>query len=833
MMLAPNTPPIHVTSDRQVQNLLEITKTHGVWLCVSSRSKEDDGEEDDREEDVDISIVAEADENGEDYSVHGKVEDADEEDDDMCFEDFKKIEGGRSNGNSIYVNQSFVSKDALLSELRLTALRFRFSFRIYKSTKTLLVTTCPVSGCQWKVRASVKHGTNTFWVTKYVEKHTCSAGDRLAQRRHCTPKYVGRLFIDRVGIIDGLNPQHITDAMKNMFGMTLDYTTSYRALLYAQTLVRGSAEDGSVRVEDLPVSSLAVEDLRMMRQLHEVYGEWLLKYCRWDFVVDNVKGVRIFIFGKAPDTPPIHVTSDRQVRNLLEITKTHGVWLCVSSRSKVETASEFREEDDEADECFEEDDDDLVEDENHDGEEDDGEEDVGISIVAKADENGEDYNVYGKVEDEDEEDDDMCFVDIKKIEGGRSNGNSIYVNQSFVSKDALLSELRLTAVRFRFSFRIYKSTKTLLVTTCPVSGCQWKVRASVKHGTNTFWVTKYVEKHTCSVGDRLAQRRHCTPKYVGRLFIDRVGIIDGLNPQHITDAMKNMFGMTLDYTTSYRALLYAQTLPFKHTILGGLLSFEVLGGWGRLCVLRKSSHKFKMMRQLHAVYGEWLLKDCRWDFVVDNVKGARIFFLSKGSTHAELLAMAQEDYNLDMSTKSVEITYSLPVEMMLAPDTPPIHVTNDDDDLVEDENHDGEESDGEEDDGEEDDGEEDDGEEDADISIVAEADENGEDYSVYGKVEDEDEEDDDIKDALLSELRLTAVRLRFSFRIYKSTKTLLVTTCPVSGCEWKIKASVKHGTNTFWVTKYVEKHRCSVEDQIAQRRHCTPKYVGRLFIDLV
>ena len=134
---------------------------------------------------------------------------------------------------------------------------------------------------------------------------------------------------------------------------------------------------------------------------------------------------------QAPDTPPIHVTSDRQVRNLLEITKTHGVRLCVSSRSKVETVSEFRE-DDEADECFEDDDDDLVEDENH-----DGEEDAGISIVAEADKNGEDYSIYGKVKDEDEEDDDICFEDIKKIEGGRSNGNSIYVNQSFVSKDAL------------------------------------------------------------------------------------------------------------------------------------------------------------------------------------------------------------------------------------------------------------------------------------------------------------------------------------------------------------------------------------------------------------
>ena len=228
---------------------------------------------------------------------------------------------------------------------------------------------------------------------------------------------------------------------------------------------------------------------------------------------------------QAPDTPPIHVTSDRQVRNLLEITKTHGVRLCVSSRSKVETVSEFREEDDEADECFEDDDDDLVEDENH-----DGEEDADISIVAEADENGEDYSVYGKVEDEDEEDDDMCSEDIKKIEGGRSNGNNIYVNQSFVSKDALLSELRLTAVRFKFSFRIYKSTKTLLVATCRVNGCGWKIRASVKHGINNFWVTKYVETHTCSVGDRIAQRKHCTPKYVGRLFIDRVGIIDGLNP---------------------------------------------------------------------------------------------------------------------------------------------------------------------------------------------------------------------------------------------------------------------------------------------------------------
>ncbi|KAF2595825.1 hypothetical protein F2Q68_00009066 [Brassica cretica] len=96
--MASDLPPIHVTSDRQVRNFLEITKTHEVRLCVSS-----------------------------------------------------------------------------FSQMRtVSAVRRRFSFRIFKSTKTLFVATSRVSGCQWKVRASVKHGTKTFWVTKYVAPHTCS-----------------------------------------------------------------------------------------------------------------------------------------------------------------------------------------------------------------------------------------------------------------------------------------------------------------------------------------------------------------------------------------------------------------------------------------------------------------------------------------------------------------------------------------------------------------------------------------------------------------------------------------------------------------------------------
>ncbi|KAL0701818.1 hypothetical protein Bca4012_057940 [Brassica carinata] len=50
-----------------------------------------------------------------------------------------------------------------------------------------------------------------------------------------------------------------------------------------------------------------------------------------------------------------------------------------------------------------------------------------------------------------------------------------------------------------------------------------------------------------------------------------------------------------------------------------------------------------------------------------------MLFLSEGSTHADLVAMAQEDYSLDMNTESVQLTYTT---QQMAPDLPPIHVTS-------------------------------------------------------------------------------------------------------------------------------------------------------------
>ncbi|KAF3582920.1 hypothetical protein DY000_02030653 [Brassica cretica] len=248
----------------------------------------------------------------------------------------------------------------------------------------------------------------------------------------------------------------------------------------------------------------------MIRPLIVVYGEWLFKDNCWDFVVDNVKGARMcflsdsathadlvemaeedykldmnrevvdFTYSSpeemmqqmAPDTPPIHVTSDRQVQNLIEICKTHDSQLRDKKKiMKMVMKSQIREKKKIMkmvmkrrrrlmSQFGEVDEDDFV-----------------------------DYSVYGKVKDEDVDEveaDDMCFEGFKALyasEGGSSNmafSDNIYVNQSFVSREALVSELWLTALKLKFSFKLYKVTKTLVVAKCRVAGCGWKLRAGGK-----------------------------------------------------------------------------------------------------------------------------------------------------------------------------------------------------------------------------------------------------------------------------------------------------------------------------------------------------------------
>ncbi|XP_010467137.1 PREDICTED: uncharacterized protein LOC104747237 [Camelina sativa] len=193
-----------------------------------------------------------------DYSEDGKFEDEDDDEDgdhlDVDAEEGKPFVGGihgQLNNpwiDQLKVGQCFPCKHDVIIEVRLTAIMLKFSFKIKKSTKSRLVAICSVPGCTWRVVATMKNDPTTFWVTKYLNVHTCSIVNRVAHRRRCTSKYIGMLFVDRVGIVDSVVPQHIKYSMRTMFGMTLDYTNSYRALQYASEYVRGNAESGYAKL---------------------------------------------------------------------------------------------------------------------------------------------------------------------------------------------------------------------------------------------------------------------------------------------------------------------------------------------------------------------------------------------------------------------------------------------------------------------------------------------------------------------------------------------------------------------------------------------------------
>ena len=177
-------------------------------------------------------------------------------------------------------------------------MKLKFSFKLYKVTKALVVAKCRVAGCGWKLRV-VETWNKHVLGNQVSENYTCSVSDRMAQRKHSTPKYVGKLFIERVGIIDGLNLKHIKEAMKNIFGMTLDYTTSYRALLYAQELVRGSVEDGygrlpsymeQIKIVNLgSITSIEHDDKDRFKYLFLAFGASItgFQYQRRVIVVDG------------------------------------------------------------------------------------------------------------------------------------------------------------------------------------------------------------------------------------------------------------------------------------------------------------------------------------------------------------------------------------------------------------------------------------------------------------------------------------------------------------------------------------------------------------------
>ncbi|XP_018462760.1 uncharacterized protein LOC108833862 [Raphanus sativus] len=277
-----NTPPVRVGNDRQFHAFLGLSKVQNVQLCVefkvkkivaegavkdqkqpiqgddsSCEDEEDTDEEGDRFDYCDDSDGATSDdENFTTYGlplnhveeVHGSStkliygRKTEERESPMSLSDLRSFK--------FDMGQSYNSKDALETHLKIFSVVNNFDFDVIASTRKLLFVKCWLKGCTWKLRATPIGNSFKFTVRVYVDDHTCSITERSSRSRQATPEILGLLYKNYIGGVDpSILPRHVSDAMKMSFGIKMDYWKSHRTLIVARELVMGSSESG---YEELP-----------------------------------------------------------------------------------------------------------------------------------------------------------------------------------------------------------------------------------------------------------------------------------------------------------------------------------------------------------------------------------------------------------------------------------------------------------------------------------------------------------------------------------------------------------------------------------------------------
>jgi len=249
------------------------------------------------------------------------------------------------------------------------------------------------------------------------------------------------------------------------------------------------------------------------------------------------------------DTPPVKVRNDRQFHGFLCLHKVKNVRLCVEFKLKKKEVEEASKE---PKEFLQKNDPLLAEDEDSD-EDNDRFDYCDDSDGATSDD--ENFTSYGFPPDQVQESQGsptkMSSATVLKTPKENCTHNrfdlssfKLEVGQSFDSKDALATRLKICSVVHKFDFDVDKSTRTLWFVKCWVKGCTWKLRATPVGESSRFTIRVYVDEHSCSVTERSSRSRQATPEILGLLYKDYIGGVDRtILPRHVESAMNMSFGI--------------------------------------------------------------------------------------------------------------------------------------------------------------------------------------------------------------------------------------------------------------------------------------------------
>ncbi|XP_048628110.1 uncharacterized protein LOC125597419 [Brassica napus] len=279
-----NIPPVKIGNDWQFHAFLALHKVEDVQLCVEFKANKSAGEGDGEDQKQPIQgddplceDEEDTDEEGDSFNYCDDSDGATSDDENftayglppdhveevhgsstkMIYARALKTEERESPKSLSYlrtfkfdVGQSYNSKDALETRLKICSAVQKFDFDVHASTRSLLFIKCWLKGCTWKLRATPVGNSAKFTIRVYVDEHTCSVTERSSRSRQATPEILGLLYKDYIGGVDPyILPRHVNNAMNMSFRIKMDYWKAHRTLIVARDLVMGSSESG---YEELP-----------------------------------------------------------------------------------------------------------------------------------------------------------------------------------------------------------------------------------------------------------------------------------------------------------------------------------------------------------------------------------------------------------------------------------------------------------------------------------------------------------------------------------------------------------------------------------------------------
>ncbi|TXG63798.1 hypothetical protein EZV62_010792 [Acer yangbiense] len=116
--------------------------------------------------------------------------------------------------------------------------------QVNKSTKDLLVLTCNIEDCKWRVRATKLKDCESFRVRKYEPDYTCSLDSFHFDHRQTSSKLIGHCINSKFeGTSQSYRLNDIIEDMKKQCGMIFSYNKGWRVGEVALGLARGSPDD--------------------------------------------------------------------------------------------------------------------------------------------------------------------------------------------------------------------------------------------------------------------------------------------------------------------------------------------------------------------------------------------------------------------------------------------------------------------------------------------------------------------------------------------------------------------------------------------------------------